>query len=229
VLLMATAAKVSSLTLYAAADALDIVRDWLSDPEHVEALVAAEGDLDALPELRDLLDQAEMDFKVKAERVALVAQEKARRAKFIGEEIDRLQALKKADESAAAGLKRYLLAQMTRANVKKVDGTLARPRVQANPPAVKCDLTPERIQELHQAGCPFTLEVIPEPVYSLPASGVLVAYKEAVEQLGAAPDLGEPDYPERLGMWQTRIATFLLEAGVPIGVRVERGAHVRIS
>ena len=219
----------ATLTLYAAADALDIVRDWLTDPEHVEALYAAEGDLDALPELRDLLEQAEMDFKLKAERVALVAQEKGRRAKFITEEIDRLKKLQRADESAEKGLKAYLLYALTRANVKKVDGTLARPRVQANAPAVKCELTPEAIKQLHEAGSLFTIETRPDPFYTLPAAGVIAAYKVALEDVGPAPELGEPEYHARREVWEFAIAERLHQEGVPAGVRVERGAHVRIA
>lgn len=225
----APATKSRELTLYATNDALDIVRAWLADPEHVEVLAAAGGDLDELPELRDLLEQAELDFKLKAERVALVAREKELRAKSIDEEISRLERLKKADESAARGLKAYLLYAFRRANVKKVDGTLARPRVQANPPAVKCDLTPESIRALHEQGCIFTLKVIPEPVYSLPAAGVLQAFKDVVEMVGACPDLGEPDYQLRREKWELDVDVALRELGVPAGVRVERGAHLRIG
>ena len=226
---MTTVTNRRELTLYATADALDIVRAWLSDPEHIEALAAAEGDLDALPELRDLLEQAELEFKIKAERVALVAREKGLRAKMIAEEIERLKRLQRADESAEKGLKAYLLYAFRRVNVKKVDGTLARPRVQANPPAVKCTLPPEEIRDLHLAGSPFTLKIVFEPEYTLPAAGVLQAYKDAVEEIGPCPELGEPEYHERRELWEREVDAWLRKAGVPDGVRVERGAHVRIG
>lgn len=218
-----------ALTLHAITDALDIVREWLSDPEHVEVLAAAGGDLDALPELRDLLDQAELDFTLKAERVALVAQEKGRRAKFIREEIARLEKLAKADESAERGLKNYLLACMTRANVKKVDGTFARPRIQANPPALRSTLTREALMALVDQENAFVSMVRPEPVYSLRGDQVLEAYKAAVEIVGKCPDLGSIDYATKREAWEQAVTKTMRELGVPDGVTVERGAHVRIG
>jgi hypothetical protein len=219
----------TALRLYDTVDALVAVRAWLDEPDHIERLIQSGGDLDALPELRDLLDQAELDFKTKAERVALVAIEKKRTAEAIGREIERLTALRKAAENSERGIKAYLLYNFTRANTKRVDGTLAKVRVQANPPAVKSTLTPEAIHALHAKGCAFTVEVIPDPLYTLPAAGVLAAYKDAIEEVGEPPELGEADYDAKLETWRGMIAVGLRAVGVPEGVSVERGAHVRIA
>jgi hypothetical protein len=219
----------ATLRLYDTVDALVAVRAWLDEPDHIELLIQSGGDLDALPELRDLLDQAELDFKTKAERVALVAIEQKRTAEAITREVERLTALRKAAENSERGLKAYLLYNFTRATTKRVDGTLAKVRVQANPPAVKSTLTPEAIQALHAQGCTFTTETIPAPVYALPAAGVIAAYKDAIMEVGEPPELGDADYDAQLEHWRNGLADYLSALGVPDGVTVERGAHVRIQ
>jgi len=216
----------TALKLYDAVDALVIVRAWLDEPDNVEVLIQSAGDLAALPELAELLERAELAFAEKVERVALVALEYKRSAEAIGAEIDRLTKLKKAAETAERGLKQYLQLQLRRANIKRVDGKLAKVRVQANPPAVRSTLTPEQLAALHDAGNPFTVAVVK---YELPAVGVLAAFKDAIQELGDPPELGTPDYEEAFDTWRDAIAQHLTEAGVPEGVSVERGSHVRIS
>ena len=216
----------TALRLYDTVDALVIVRAWLDEPENVEVLIQSAGDLDALPELRELLERAEPAFAEKVERVALVALEFKRTAETIGAEIDRLTKLRKAAETAERGLKNYLQWQLRRANVKRVDGRLAKVRVQANPPSVKSTLTPEQIQELHFKQSPFTVAVT---TYTMPAVGVLAAFKDAIAELGDPPDLGSANYEEEFDTWRDAIVQFLRDAGVPEGVTVERGSHVRIA
>jgi len=167
----------ASLHLYEHADALDVVREWILEPEHQEALVAAEGDLAALPELQQLLELAEMDFKVKAERVALVARERALTAKAIGEEIERLTALKKSAESAERGLKAYLKFCLERVGLTRVDGTLARVALQKNSqPSVTTALQANELYALPEAQRFVTREET--VIYSLDRAAILAAWKE---------------------------------------------------
>lgn len=216
----------TALRLYDTVDALIVVRAWLDEPDHVETLIQSGGDLAALPELQLLLEEAELAFAQKVERVALIALEYRRTAEAIGAEVDRLTALKKAAESAEKGLKHYLHLQLTRANTKRVDGTKAKVRVQANPPAVRHALTPEQIEALHKSGSQFTTEMI---TYALPAAGVIAAFKDAMRELGDPPELGSVDYEDAFDTWRDAVLQFLREAGVPEGVTVERGSHVRIQ
>lgn len=123
----------ATLHLYEITDALNVVREWIY--ENDEAIRAAEG---ALPdELAELLNGAELDFKAKAENVALFIRELVSNAKAVKEERDRLDARAKHYERAAESLRTYLKFQMQLADIPKVDGKLVTVRLQKSPPAVK--------------------------------------------------------------------------------------------
>jgi hypothetical protein len=131
-----------AMRLYEATDALDVVREWIY--EHDEEIRAMEG---ALPdELAQLLEQAEGDFKTKAERVGLFIRELVVNAKAVKEEEVRLASRVKHYERAADGLKRYLQSQMEQAGIPKVEGKLCTVRLQKNSPAVHApDMTQEAL------------------------------------------------------------------------------------
>src|SRR5207253_2281109 len=93
------------LRFYDVGEALQIAREWLLEPDHQQALVDADGDLDALPELAQLLEQAEADFAAKAENVALMVREYDLTADAIKSELDRLGRLHKTAVASAKGLK----------------------------------------------------------------------------------------------------------------------------
>jgi hypothetical protein len=152
-------AMTATLKLYETVDALNVVREWIY--ENDEAIRAAEG---ALPdELAALLDTAEIDFKGKAENVALFIRELIANAKAVREERDRLDSRVKHYERAAESLKAYLKINMELADVPKVEGKLVTVRLQKSPPAVKVLLDQDTLgrmrAELHTA---LFVKTIPE-------------------------------------------------------------------
>lgn len=137
----------TAIRLYEAVDGIDTVREWID--EHAEELLAAGGDLDQLPELAELLELAEGQLAGKVESVGLYIRELTATAAAIKEEAQRLDARARHALAAAASLKRYLLINMERAELKRVDGKLVTVRVQASPPAVTHDLTDEDLRALY--------------------------------------------------------------------------------
>lgn len=221
-------ARVVPLRLYEIGEALEIARGWILEPENQEKLIAAGGDLDALPELKELLEGAEIDFIVKAENVAIMARELGLSADVTKSEIDRLTRIRKGFDSAADGLKAYLRVWLLKMNVKKVEGTRAKPRVQANPPAIRSTLTPDELSQLHALESPF-VQCYVSASYELDTDAVLAEWKKAEATLGKAPEVGSPNYPEQHEAWLAAMHEALVAAGVPAGVTVERGYHVRIG
>lgn len=118
----------TALKLYEATDALDIVRDWISENE--EAIIAAGGEMPR--ELAELVELAEGQFDQKVERVALYIRELLGTSAAIEMEMDRLGRRAKALSNAADGLKGYLKGELERAGVPSVKGTLVTVRIQRN-------------------------------------------------------------------------------------------------
>lgn len=214
----------TSLRLYEAVDALVVVAEFLD--EHADEMIAAGGEIPQA--LAELIDQAEGDFATKVERVGLFAKERLAQAKMVKAEADSLAARARRLESHAEAMKRYLLLNLQRANRKKVEGKLLDVRVQANAVGFKHELTIEQLQALHADGSPFVVaRVVTE--YSMPAEGLKAAYQDAIAELGKPPEIGEEDYEAKREAWQAAIAAHLTAEGVPAGVRVERGHHVRFG
>lgn len=164
-----------ALRLYEAVDALETVRAWIY--EHEEELLAAGGDLDALPELRDLIDQAEGQFAEKVERVALFIRELLTSAKAVDEEAKRLALRAAHYTKAAESLKAYLKAQLIRADEPKVEGRLVTVRIQANPPAVKHTLDQAALRSLlDQAPFGDCVRIVPE-TYALDTRAIVDLWK----------------------------------------------------
>lgn len=165
----------AGIKLWEATDAIEIVRDWLS--EHDAEMRENEG---ALPdELAELLSHVEGSFNEKAERVALFIREMLATGKAIKEEEERLRDRRKSFENASDRLKRYLEANMLQAEKMRIDGKLVTLRIQLNNPSVCCELDEEQIAALYQ--------IMPLMVKRIPESFVLD--KKAVLELHK---LGEP-------------------------------------
>lgn len=214
----------ASLRLYEATDALEVVREWLE--ENVETIIAAGGEIP--DELAQLIDRAEGDFDTKVERVALFIQERLGQAKLIKEEAKRLSDRAAREERKAETMKRYLLVNLQRANKKKVEGKLVDVRVQANPISIKTELDDEQLAKLSAEQNAF---VVSETIvkYSIPAVGVKSAIEIATQLVGKAPEIGSDNYAERAATWLQALHQELASLGVPAGVRIERGHHVRIA
>lgn len=115
-----------SMSLYHLADAREAID---------AALAATEGEL--TPDLEVVLNQWELDFDAKAERVALYALEELATANAIKAEEERLGARRKALERRAESLKQYLEGQLVRVGKRKIEGTYATVALQDNPPRVQ--------------------------------------------------------------------------------------------
>lgn len=191
----------SSLRLWEAGDAIEIVRDWLD--EHDDEIRANEG---AIPdELAELLAKVEGDFNRKAERVALFIRELQATAKAIKEEEERLRDRRKSRECAVDRLKRYLELQMLEHTIPRIEGKLVTLRIQKNPPSVTNTLTQEQLAELHRR--------VPEAVTFHPATYAINA--RYIIDLAKFPD---PDDPKK------SVYVSPLE-----GVEVTQGASLRIA
>jgi hypothetical protein len=132
----------AGITLYDAVAALGITEEWLEE---------SGGEL--TPELEALLDNANMTFKEKVERVALKVRGLESEAEAIGDEVARLKARAMARENAAKSLKAYLQRCLEQAGETKVTGLLCTVAVQLNPPSL---VVPESsdLAELYEAGAP---------------------------------------------------------------------------
>lgn len=107
--------------------------------EYREALsVLAESDLDEQT-VADTLEGLQGEIEVKAKNVAMFARELEATAEAIQEAEKRMAARRKAIESRAAGLRRYLLTSMQACEIHRIDSpwfTLSRKK---NPPKVVID------------------------------------------------------------------------------------------
>jgi hypothetical protein len=139
----------AGITLYDAVAALGITEEWLEE---------SGGEL--TPELEALLDNANMTFKEKVERVALKVRGLESEAEAIGDEVARLKARAMARENAAKSLKTYLQRCLEQANETKVTGLLCTVAVQLNPPSLQVPESSD-LRELFLAGAPG-IEIVPE-------------------------------------------------------------------
>jgi hypothetical protein len=164
----------STLKLYEATDAIEIVRDWIL--EHDEELRANEG---ALPdELAELLAKVEGDFNQKAERVALFIREMLATGKAIKIEEERLYARRKSMENAADRLKRYLEMNMLVAEKMRIDGKLVTLRIQKNPASLHRDreLPQDELVRLHTTDP--ALVIFTPASYALNGAAVIAASRK---------------------------------------------------
>ena len=77
------------------------------------------------------------DLAVKAQGIEHIAREAIKYNDLIDMEIDRLKELKASREKVAEGLHKYLLDNMTRAGISKIDCPLFSISIRKNPPAVE--------------------------------------------------------------------------------------------
>lgn len=92
--------------------------------ERADEIVAAGGELP--PWLDELLTQALAEVEHRAEAVALAARGAVVHIQVIDSEIQRLKALLRAYDGVQRGLKTYLMEQLRRAGLRRVDGDRAK-------------------------------------------------------------------------------------------------------
>jgi flagellar motor protein MotB len=84
-------------------------------------------------------------FKVKAEQVARYIRHQEALAEARKAEAKRIQTLAKQAENGAARLRKYLINEMIRSNVKKIDGTTVKLGLRKKQPAVLLNVPPEEL------------------------------------------------------------------------------------
>lgn len=195
-------APTQPLRLYDTVDALETIRMWVM--EHDDEIRAAEG---ALPdELAELLAKAELDFNTKVENVGLFIRELELSAAAMKNEAARLTARQRHMEKAAEGLRRYLLNEMGRAGIPKVEGKRLDVRMQKNPPSIKYADEGGLIR-----------------LYNNPDVDAkdMVVEKVVTTSYRLIPDLV-------LSFWKAENAS-ALKTLADHGITVEQGAHLRFS
>lgn len=185
----------SMLRLYDYVDALDVIRVWVD--EHADEIIAAGGELP--PELAELCDAVEQGLADKAEAVALYIRELESSAAAVQAEEERLAARRRHYERAAKGLKGYLLMQLQRADIPKIEGKLITVTRQKSPPSVRGSLSQAQMAKLASVtgGMPDDVLVVTIPEsYRLDGKAIVAAWKA-----------GQP---------------------IPDGITVEQTEHLRI-
>jgi hypothetical protein len=137
-------------TLYELADARDLLDRLIEEQD---------GEL--TPELEQALDDLGDTARGKIERVALYIKEREGDMLAIHEEEKRLQKRRHAVFNATQSLRTYLLRNMQRLAIEKVNGLLVSVAVRENAMTVEGDLPPEQLQALHESGAAF-VKVVPQ-------------------------------------------------------------------
>ncbi len=89
--------------------------------------------------------EADDSFKVKAEQVAQFIRHQEALAEARKTEAKRIQALAKQAENGATRLRKYLVAQMLRSDVKKIDGTTVKIGLRKKQPQILINVPPEEL------------------------------------------------------------------------------------
>lgn len=207
----------SGRKLYDLASEYEAILQWLDANE--DALEAAGGEIP--PELADRLDEIEVAFDEKVERVALMVRTLDARSKVARSEADRLSALARSYGNARDSLKSYLMLQLRKAGKRRVEGGLAKVWVQVNG---ACSVRPK--DPSHPPADYAVVQVLDR----LP-----VMYWEAIRKVLEVAKIPVPAH--ELGFDATQaIADLKAKSALPSGAGVhevgalviERGEHVRI-
>ena len=91
--------------------------------------------------------EAGESFKDKAEQVARFIRHQEAVAAARKEEAKKIQALAKQAENEANRLRKYLIAQMVRSNVKRIDGVSAKVSLRKKQPQVLLNVPPEKLPD----------------------------------------------------------------------------------
>lgn len=159
----------TGITLYEATEALGITEEWLDE---------AGGEL--TPEVEALLNDAQMGWAEKVERVALKVKSLEAESEAIATEGTRLMSRAKVRANAAKSLKTYLERCMEAAGETKVVGLLATVALQTNPPKLNVPADAD-LTELYEAGCPGVVAIPAR--YDINKAELLAAVKARGEEV----------------------------------------------
>jgi dTDP-4-amino-4,6-dideoxygalactose transaminase len=161
------------LRLYDALTALDILDDLIE--EHATIIEAHGGDIEAVPEIAELLAFAEEQFQSVVERWGLKIRTLLAEAAAANVEASRLAALVARKENAASRLKDFLKRQLVAREIRKISTPMVTVRVQANSRATVRAASETTIEELYAQGSPFIKH---KELFSLDSDAVLRAQKD---------------------------------------------------
>lgn len=121
--------------------------------------ILAEHDGELTPELEPVLDDLAARLAAKADDFGAYLRDLEARAEVIAEEQARLKDRRAALDERAQWLKRAGAAALERMGSKKVQGAFFTLALQANPPAVRCDVPEDELLDTLPAAC---IRVVPE-------------------------------------------------------------------
>lgn len=244
------------VTLYDLSQGLAGVEAFID--EHQDEIIAAGGNLDAIPGLLEQLEALEGTFIEKVERVALFIQNRAALATARRAESDRFKRLADADYRVVDSLKTYLCRCQRIAGMPKVETTHVRASVQRNSQqsvdradnagslrelydaAVARFLPPDLRVEDADAFCGELLGCIdreqPPPLYSLNRAKILeiwkAAFDEAKTRIGLEASIAHKEDGRGMTEYELDRQAQAAANDHPIlkalGVTVSQGYHVRL-
>ena len=161
----------ATVTLYELGEQMQIVAEWIE--EHRDEVLANGGELP--PALAELLEQVEGDLAAKIERVALFALSMRRASEAAQAEADRLSQRAKVYDHAYEAMRRYVQPFLASFPERKVKTPLVTVREQANPPAIRCALSPEEFWNRYEGDAEAAVER--RVSYHFRSRDLLAAYK----------------------------------------------------
>lgn len=232
------------LTLYDISERLHSIEAFID--ENADAIIAAKGDLDAIPGLVEQLELVEGEFTAKVERVVLFIQNRAALEGVRRKQAESFARMADVDRNVVASLKAYLVRCQRRAGKPKVETSLVISRVQKNSAqsverakeaatleAIH-DLAAYRLDLVHAGTVTASiLECIeierPAPVYSLNREKVLEIWLPAYEQAlkDATAEGSFPTEHDR-DLYAQTVAN-RHPVLVALEVTVTQGFHIRIK
>jgi hypothetical protein len=147
----------------------------LAERHDLDALVDAQ-DGELTPDLEAAWDANTEAVPAKVESWGLWITRQEHLADAIDAEIARLRQRKAVVEHAIARSRAELQRQMTMGGIDKVKGVLVTVALQANPPAVKGELSQDALRDLHEDDGPAIVKLTPA-VYTLDRKAALAAHK----------------------------------------------------
>ncbi|MDJ0903594.1 MAG: siphovirus Gp157 family protein [Xenococcus sp. MO_188.B8] len=135
-----------STRLWELSDNIQQLETAISDLQEDETLSEEELENQLQQTFNKWLETGE-SFKVKAEEVAAYIRHQEALAEARKAEAKRIQALAKQAENGAARLRKYLMAQMIRSDVKKIDGTTVKIGLRKKQPQILINVPPEELPD----------------------------------------------------------------------------------
>ncbi len=133
-----------SIRLWQLSDGIQELENAISNIQENETLTDEDRETKLEETFNEWLEAGE-SFKSKAEQVAQFIRHQEAIAEARKAEAKRIQALAKQAENGATRLRKYLVAQMLRSDVKKIDGTTVKIGLRKKQPQILINVPPEEL------------------------------------------------------------------------------------